>query len=79
MSGIDGDPTEHFLRPFLERSPRLNESLLYLIALGLAWNLRDGSTRPVAIGLAVVALLVLAGLLHPRSIEALERAAADRR
>jgi arabinofuranosyltransferase len=29
-----------FLRPFLERSPRLNEGLLYLIALGLAWNFR---------------------------------------
>jgi hypothetical protein len=49
--------------------------LAQLIGLGLAWNLRDSSTRPVAIGMAVVALLVLAGLLHPRSIEALERAA----
>ena len=29
---------------------------------------------PVAIGLALVAAIVLAGLLHPRSIDALERA-----
>lgn len=49
--------------------------LAQLIALGLAWNYRDGSTIAVAIGLVVVAVLVLAGLLHPRSIEALERSA----
>jgi hypothetical protein len=59
------------LRPFA-RGPVL---LAQLICLGLAWNFRHGSTLPVAIGLAVVALVVLAGLLHPRSIEALERAA----
>ena len=29
-----------FFRPWFERSPRLNESLLYLLALGLAWNFR---------------------------------------
>ncbi len=46
-----------------------------LIQLGLAWNFRSGSTLPIAIGLALVAVLTLAGLLHPRSIEALERAA----
>ena len=59
------------LRPFA-RGPVL---LAQLIGLGLAWNFRGGSTLPVAIGLAVVAVLVLAGLLHPRSIEALEQAA----
>ncbi len=48
--------------------------LAQLIWLGLAWNFRDGDTLPVAITLAVVASLVLAGLLHPRSIDALERA-----
>ncbi len=52
--------------------------LAQLIWLGLAWSFRSGSTLPVAIGLAVVAAIVLAGLLHPRSIDALERA-ADRR
>lgn len=48
--------------------------LAQLIWLGLAWNFRDGSTLPVAIVLAVAAVLTLAGLLHPRSIEALEHA-----
>ena len=33
------------------------------------------STIAVAIGLVVLAVLVLVGLLHPRSIQALERAA----
>ncbi|MEO7421215.1 MAG: hypothetical protein ABIU87_02335 [Ornithinibacter sp.] len=47
--------------------------LSQLIWLGLAWNFRSGDTLPVAIALAVVAALVLAGLLHPRSIDALER------
>jgi hypothetical protein len=47
--------------------------LAQLIWLGLAWNFRDGSTLPVAIALAVAAVLTLAGLLHPRSIEALEQ------
>jgi hypothetical protein len=49
--------------------------LAQLIWLGLAWNFRSGSTLPVAIGLGVMAAIVLAGLLHPRSIDALERAA----
>lgn len=47
--------------------------LAQLIWLGLAWNFRTGDTRPVAIVLAVLAAIVLAGLLHPRSIDALER------
>jgi hypothetical protein len=59
------------LRPWA-RGPVL---LAQVIQLGLAWNFKSGSTVPVAVGLAVVAVLVLAGVLHPRSIEALERAA----
>lgn len=59
------------LRPW-SRGPVL---LTQLIWLGLAWNFRDGDTLPIAIALAVMAALVLAGLLHPRSIDALERAA----
>ena len=58
------------VRPW-SRGPVL---LAQLICLGLAWNFRSGDTLPVAIGLALVAALVLAGLLHPRSIDALERA-----
>ena len=48
--------------------------LAQLIWLGLAWNFRTGDTLPVAIVLAVLAVIVLAGLLHPRSVEAMERA-----
>jgi hypothetical protein len=48
--------------------------LSQLILLGLAWSFKDGDTLPIAIGLAVAAVIVLAGLLHPRSIDALERA-----
>ena len=59
------------LRPW-SRGPVL---LAQLIWLGLAWNFRSGDTMPIAIGLLVVAVIVLAGLLHPRSIDALERAA----
>ena len=43
-----------------------------LIVLGLAWNLRDESTRLLAIGLALVALLAVAGLLHPATTAELE-------
>ena len=42
-----------------------------LIQLGLAWNLRGGETTPVAVALVVVASVVLVGLLHPASTEAL--------
>jgi len=49
--------------------------LAQLIWLGLAWSFRTGSTLPVAVGLAVLSTVVLIGLLHPRSVEALERAA----
>ncbi len=43
-----------------------------LIVLGLAWNLWDGATRPLSVGLALVALVVIAGLVHPSSTEVLE-------
>lgn len=49
--------------------------LAQLIWLGLAWNFRDGDTLVIAVVLVVAAAIVLAGLLHPRSIDALERAA----
>jgi asparagine N-glycosylation enzyme membrane subunit Stt3 len=42
-----------------------------VLALGLAWNFVGGSTTWVAVVLAVVALVVLAGLLHPASLDAL--------
>jgi hypothetical protein len=59
------------LRPW-SRGPVL---LAQLIWLGLAWSFRTGDTLPLAIGFAIVAVVVLAGLLHPRSIDALEQAA----
>lgn len=46
--------------------------LTQLIMLGLAWNFRDGGTLSVAIALAVVAVVVVAGILHPASIDALD-------
>jgi asparagine N-glycosylation enzyme membrane subunit Stt3 len=42
-----------------------------VIFLGLAWSFRGGSTTWVAVVMAVVALVVLAGVLHPASIAAL--------
>ena len=47
--------------------------LAQLIQLGLAWNFRGGETTLIAVGLTLVALLVLAGLFHPASMKALER------
>jgi hypothetical protein len=52
--------------------------LSQLIWLGLAWNFRDGNTLPIAIFLAVLAAIALAGMLHPRSVDALERASGHR-
>ncbi|MDR7251228.1 hypothetical protein J2X46_000200 [Nocardioides sp. BE266] len=46
--------------------------MVQLIQLGLAWNLWAGSTKPLSIGLAVVALVVIAGLVHPASTAVLE-------
>ena len=47
--------------------------MVQLIQLGLAWNLWAGSTKPLSIGLAVVAVVVVLGLVHPASTEVLER------
>ena len=43
-----------------------------LIQLGLAWNLWAGSTKPLSVGLAAVALVVIVGLVHPASTQVLE-------
>jgi len=45
--------------------------LAQLIQLGVAWSFRGGSTTPVAVLTAVLALLVLAGIFHPASLAAL--------
>jgi hypothetical protein len=50
------------------RSPVL---LAQLIQLGTAWSFRGGETTWVAVCLAVVALVVAVGVLHPASMEAL--------
>jgi hypothetical protein len=50
------------------RSPLV---LAQLIQLGLAWNFRDAPL--IALALAVVAVVVLAGLFHPASMKALDR------
>ena len=42
-----------------------------LMLLGLAWSFLGGATSWVSVVLAVVALVVLGGLLHPASIDAL--------
>jgi len=49
--------------------------LAQLIQLGVAWSFRGGATTPVAVVLALVAALVLAGIFHPASIAALDAAA----
>jgi hypothetical protein len=48
------------------RAPIVLAQLLQLMA---AWSFRDSPTTLVAIGLAVVGLVVLVGLLHPASID----------
>jgi hypothetical protein len=45
--------------------------LAQLLQLGVAWSFRGGDTTWVAICLAAVALVVIAGVLHPQSIDAL--------
>jgi hypothetical protein len=64
----------HTLRPW-SRSPVL---LSQLILVGLAWNVRTDSPAISAAAL-VVAVVVLAGVLHPRSIDALNREEHRRR
>lgn len=43
-----------------------------LIQLAVAWSFRGGSTTPVAIALALVGVIVLAGIFHPASMRALD-------
>lgn len=50
------------------RSPIIVAQVMFL---GLAYNFLGGSTTWVSIGLALVAVVVLLGLLHPASIDAL--------
>ena len=45
--------------------------LAQLIQLGVAWSFWGEGTTPVAVSLAAVALVVLAGIFHPASISAL--------
>jgi len=52
--------------------------LTQLIQLGLAWSFRDGSTLYIAVTLAVIALVVLAGILNPASIDALSHSDEQR-
>ena len=47
--------------------------LAQLIQLGVAWSFRGGATTSVAVALALVAVLALAGIFHPASLAALER------
>lgn len=43
-----------------------------LIQLGLAWNFRDVGTILLPLSLALVAVVVIAGLLHPATTQVLE-------
>ena len=52
------------------RGPVLFAELVWLL---IAWSFRGGDTLVVAIAVAVSAVLVLAGLLHPASVAALNR------
>lgn len=45
--------------------------LAQLIQLGVAWSFRGGETTIVAVVLALVALGVLVGIMHPASVQAL--------
>jgi hypothetical protein len=56
------------------RSPIM---LAQLIQLGVAWSFVGGRTTWVAVALAVVAVVVIAGILHPASLEALSDEPAD--
>lgn len=45
-----------------------------LLQLGVAWDFLRGQTVPIGIGIVVSVLVVVAGVLHPASIEAISRA-----
>jgi len=47
--------------------------LTQLIVLGMAWSFRGHDTRALSVTGFVVAVLVLAGILHPASVDALNR------
>lgn len=61
----------------LESWARSPVVLAQLIHLGLAWSFWGGSTRAVSVALAVAAVVVIAGILHPASIAAVEAHEAD--
>jgi hypothetical protein len=46
--------------------------LAQLIQLGVAWSFRSGAATLLAVALAVVALVVLGGVLNPASLRATE-------
>ncbi|MFL6022276.1 MAG: hypothetical protein ACJ72O_02980 [Marmoricola sp.] len=48
-----------------------------LLALGLAWNFKDGDTWPASVGLAVPAVAVLVAMLRPASLAALDDVGPD--
>jgi hypothetical protein len=48
--------------------------LAQLIQLGLAWNFWGGETTVISVVIGVVAVVVLLGMLHPASLDVLERA-----
>ena len=57
------------------RSPLVVAQVIFL---GLAWNFRGGATMWVAVTIALVAAIVLGGLLHPASVDALsDRGSGD--
>ena len=56
----------------LDRWGRGPVLLAQLISLGLAWNLWGDQTKPFSVGLAVLAVLVIAGVVHPASMTALD-------
>jgi hypothetical protein len=51
--------------------------LAQLIQLGVAWSFRGGDTTVVAVAMAVVAVVVLVGVLLPSSIDALAQSEED--
>jgi hypothetical protein len=51
------------------RSPIVVAQVMFL---GLAWSFLGGATTWVAVALALVAAVVLVGLLHPASVDALD-------
>jgi hypothetical protein len=52
--------------------------LAQLIQLGVAWSFWGGPTTWLSVTLAFVAVIVLAGLLHPQSIDAINQEQAGR-